>query len=151
MSSIDKVELYPFSPLKLLHETRKMTAAQAKFFVALMCLFFEKFGFIEYLHTYELEKDDEAKEKNAALHAPYCGVTKKTFMKMIDALHAAEVIRYTEDGCIEPKIAEEIRDAFLIKQTHMIMTYDDLAAREEAVAKAAVAKVGAKAATVPSS
>jgi len=105
MSTIDKVKLYPFSPLKLLHETRKLTAAQAKFFVALMCLYFERYGNLEFYNV------DGSADENAAAYAPYCGVTKKTFIKMINALEAAGVIDVNESGYIDPIIAKEIQDA----------------------------------------
>jgi len=130
MSKIDKVELFPFSPLKLLHETRKLTAAQAKFLVALMCLYFERGGSLEWLSGRE-------EEKKAALYAPYCGVTKKTFIKMIDALEDAGVIYLNDCGQIVPKFADEIRQA--VKDgTHQILNCDetDAGVKVKAVAEA---------------
>jgi len=113
MSNIDKVQLYPFSPLKLLHETRKLTASQAKFFVALMCLYFERYGDLDwYCYGSGAQSGaDGAEEKNAAHYAPYCGVTKRTFIKMIDALQTAGVVYINDRGCITPIIAEEIQEA----------------------------------------
>jgi|GEM_PF-4704749 len=105
MSNIDKVKLYPFSPLKLLHETRKLTASQAKFFVALICLYFEQYGDLEWYGG------EGAEEKNAASYAPYCGVTKRTFIKMIDALQMAGVVYINDRGCITPVFAQEIQEA----------------------------------------
>jgi len=105
MSNIDKVKLYPFSPLKLLHETRKLTASQAKFFVALICLYFERYGDLEWYGA------EGAEEKSAASYAPYCGVTKRTFIKMIDALQMAGVVYINDRGCITPVFAEEIQEA----------------------------------------
>jgi len=117
MSKIDKVELFPFSPLKLLHETRKLTAAQAKFFVALMCLYFERGGLLEWL-------DGGGEEKNAALYAPYCGVTKKTFIKMIGVLQDSRSAYLDDRGRIVLKFADEIKQA--VKDgTHQILTCDE--------------------------
>jgi len=116
MNAIDKVTLYPFSPLKLLHETRKLTASQAKFFVALMCLYFERDGWLYYR-----DQDGRIVEEMAAQYAPYCGVTKKTFMKMIDALESVGVVVPNTSGGIEPVFAEEIHQATK-EGTHRVNT-----------------------------